>query len=135
MYSHILVPVAYDHDRDEGQPLDIAQRLCREGGKVTFLHVMEEIPGYVIKYMPDNFGDEARESIHADLEQRAAGFPNSEARVIMGHAGRTIVEFAEEHEVNLIVIASHRPGIGDFFLGSTAARVVRHAQCSVHVIR
>ena len=87
MYSHILVPIAYDHDHDEGQPLDIARRLCRDGGKVTFLHVMEEIPGYAINYMPDDFRDEARESIHADLEQRAAGFPNAEARVVMGHAG------------------------------------------------
>ena len=69
------------------------------------------------------------------FEQRAAGFPNAEARVVMGHAGRTIVEFAKEHEVDLIVMNSHRPGIGDYFLGSTAARVVRHAQCSVHVIR
>lgn len=135
MYSHILVPVAYDHDNDQGQPLDIARRLCREGGKVTFLHVMEEIPSYAINYMPDDFRDEARESIHADLAQRAAGFPSAEARVVMGHSGRAIVEFAEEHGVDLIVMNSHRPGIGDFFLGSTAARVVRHAQCSVHVIR
>lgn len=135
MYSHILVPVAYDHDQDEGQLLDVARRLCRDGGKVTFLHVMEEIPSYAISYMPEDFRDEARESIHADLEQRAASFPNADARVVIGHAGRTIVEYAEEHGVDLVVMNSHRPGIGDFFLGSTAARVVRHAKCSVHVIR
>jgi universal stress protein F len=33
------------------------------------------------------------------------------------------------------VIASHRPGIQDYFLGSTASRVVRHANCTVHVMR
>jgi universal stress protein F len=61
MYSHILVPIAYDHDHDEGRPLDIARKLCRDGGKVTFLHVMEEIPGYAINYMPDDFPMPRRE--------------------------------------------------------------------------
>jgi len=39
------------------------------------------------------------------------------------------------HAVDLIVIASHRPGLKDYFLGSTAGRVVRHSPCAVHVIR
>ena len=37
--------------------------------------------------------------------------------------------------VDLIIVASHRPGLQDYFLGSTAAKVVRHAKCSVLVIR
>ena len=56
-------------------------------------------------------------------------------KVVEGHAGRSIVDYAEKNGVDLIVIASHRPGLQDFFLGSTAARVVRHAQCCVHVLR
>jgi nucleotide-binding universal stress UspA family protein len=42
---------------------------------------------------------------------------------------------AEEKGADLIIIASHRPGLKDYFLGSTAAKVVRHAKCSVLVIR
>ncbi|MET0093936.1 MAG: universal stress protein [Sedimenticola sp.] len=30
---------------------------------------------------------------------------------------------------------AHRPGLSDFFLGSTAARIMRYANCSVHVLR
>ncbi|WP_170501927.1 universal stress protein, partial [Ruegeria atlantica] len=37
--------------------------------------------------------------------------------------------------IDCIVLASHKPGMKDFFLGSTAALVVRHARCSVHVLR
>jgi universal stress protein F len=59
----------------------------------------------------------------------------SESKIISGHAGRVIVDYASTNEIDCIIVASHRPGIGDFFLGSTAARVVRHANCSVHVIR
>ena len=36
---------------------------------------------------------------------------------------------------DLIVIGCHAPGVGDFLLGSNAARVVRHAGCSVYVVR
>ena len=52
-----------------------------------------------------------------------------------GHSYDTILEVAKEKDVNLIIIASHRPGLQDYFLGSTAAKVVRHANCSVLVVR
>jgi nucleotide-binding universal stress UspA family protein len=35
----------------------------------------------------------------------------------------------------MTVIASHDPGFVDYFLGSVAARFVRHAHCSVLVAR
>ncbi|MEO0359386.1 MAG: universal stress protein, partial [Pseudomonadota bacterium] len=50
-------------------------------------------------------------------------------------SGRTITDWARDKGADLIVIASHRPTMSDIFLGSTAAWVVRHADCPVHVIR
>jgi nucleotide-binding universal stress UspA family protein len=35
----------------------------------------------------------------------------------------------------LIIIGSHSPSMQDYLLGPNAARVVRHANCSVLVIR
>lgn len=55
--------------------------------------------------------------------------------VVEGHSGRTILDYAEETGSDLIVIASHRPGMGDMLMGSTATQVVRHAKCAVHVLR
>jgi nucleotide-binding universal stress UspA family protein len=55
--------------------------------------------------------------------------------MLKGHIGRTIADYAAEAAVDCIVIGSHRPGLTDYFLGSTAARVVRHAPCAVHVLR
>ena len=46
-----------------------------------------------------------------------------------------VLDTAEWANGDLIVIASHVPRVSDIFLGSTAAWVVRHADCSVHVIR
>ena len=55
--------------------------------------------------------------------------------MIEGHSGRSILDWAEENGPDLIIIASHRPGMQDLLLGSTASQVVRHARCAVHVVR
>ncbi len=55
--------------------------------------------------------------------------------MIWGHSSRTILDQASENSNDCIVMHSHRPSVQDYFLGSTAAHVVRHAGCSLHVIR
>jgi len=135
MYDHVLVPVAYHEERDAQGALDIAQALAAPDARITLIHVMDEIPSYAITYLPEDFRTETRKSIEADLAKRAEQFGNASIAVIEGHAGRAITDYAARHNVDCIVIASHRPGVQDLFLGSTAARVVRHADCSVHVLR
>ena len=46
-----------------------------------------------------------------------------------------ILDVAEELGVDQIILAAHRPSLVDGLLGSNAARVVRHAKCSVQVVR
>ena len=36
---------------------------------------------------------------------------------------------------DLIVVGAHRPELGDYLLGPNAARIVRHADQSVFVVR
>ncbi|MDH3475684.1 MAG: universal stress protein [Rhodospirillales bacterium] len=38
-------------------------------------------------------------------------------------------------KADLIITGSHKPNVSDYLLGSNAARVVRHASCSVFVVR
>ena len=135
MYRNILVPIAFDADHKPNDAIALAQTLSAEGGRITLLHVMDEVPSYAMSYMPAGFRDETRVALARDLTEKAALLENAQGLVIEGHSGRAILEWAEEHDVDCIVIASHRPGISDFFLGSTAARVVRHAPCAVHVMR
>jgi nucleotide-binding universal stress UspA family protein len=42
---------------------------------------------------------------------------------------------AEAWGADLIVVGSHRPVMSDYLLGSNAKTIVRHAQCSVLVVR
>ena len=135
MYSKILVPISFDEDRNAKGAVEIAQALATEDAQITLLHVMEEIPGYAISYMPTDYIAESRKAVQAELDAMAEKLPDGQGVVIAGHSGRTILDWAERHGVDCIVIASHRPGMQDLLLGSTAHQVVRHAPCAVHVLR
>ncbi|MBJ6370828.1 universal stress protein [Sedimentitalea arenosa] len=135
MYHNILVPISFDADRDTSGTLKLAKLLATPDAKITLLHVVEHIPGYAISYMPADYLREAREAIQGQLNDLAAELPNARGVVIEGHSGRSILDWAEENGPDLIIIASHRPGMQDLLLGSTASQVVRHARCAVHVVR
>lgn len=135
MYTNILVPIAFEGDRAITPAITIARRLAAEDATITLLHVMEQLPGYAINYLPAGYRDEAKAALTAELSALAESVPGADFAVIEGHAGRSILAWADAHRVDLIVIASHRPGMQEVLLGSTASRVVRHAACAVHVLR
>lgn len=135
MYKNVLVPVSFEAGRDAHEALEIAQAIRETGGKITILHVLEHLPQYAMDLLPDDHADTARVTVTQKLDPLAKGVADAEIVVIEGHSARTILDYAGRHGVDCIVITSHRPGMQDLVLGSTAARVVRHAQCAVHVIR
>jgi len=135
MYHNILVPISFDVDRDVSAPLKLAKLLATPEAKITLLHVVEHIPGYAISYMPQDYLVEARKAIREELDELSATIPGATGVVIEGHSGRSILDWADTNNPDLIIIASHRPGMQDLLLGSTASQVVRHAACAVHVVR
>lgn len=135
MYHKILVPISFDDDAKIRAAMDVARTLAAEGANIILLHVMEHIPAYAMHYMPPDLTEATRGGILDELEKLADDLPNARGVLVEGHAGRTILDYAAEKKVDCIVIASHRPGMADFLLGSTAAQVVRHADCAVMVLR
>lgn len=135
MYAHILVPVAPDHGAVIANSMKAARALLVPGGKITVLTVIEAIPSYVAQYLPQDQQDKNRAEVEAGLAAEFAGQADVAVQVKVGHAAQTILDVTEDGGHDCVVIASHRPGLQDYFLGSTAARVVRHAQCGVHVLR
>lgn len=135
MYHNILVPISFDSERDVSGPLKLARMLATPDAQITLLHVVEHIPAYAISYMPADYLAEARAAIQKELDALADSLPNGRGLVIEGHSGRSILDWAEVNKPDLIILASHRPGMQDLLLGSTASQVVRHAACAVHVVR
>lgn len=52
-----------------------------------------------------------------------------------GTAYEEILNVAKKIGATMIVLGAHRPSLADYLIGPTAARVVRHAECSVNVMR
>ncbi|MGV6848812.1 MAG: universal stress protein [Marinibacterium sp.] len=135
MYKHILVPLAFDEEHDHQGALLTARALADDDAEFTLIHVMDPIPTYIATQIPAETMAKSRDDAQHQLSVAAKALPGAKTALVAGHAGREIVDYANEHGVDCIVMASRRPGLGHFFLGSTADWVVRHARCSVHVIR
>lgn len=136
MYKKILVPVLLNDSERAGAAVAVARKLLSPSGEITLLNVVEEIPMYVEAYIPQETIETNIDQNRTELEAEAASQGSDvKAKVISGHAGRTILDEAGKMGADCIVISSHRPGLADYFLGSTAGRVVRHATCPVLVLR
>ena len=135
MYQKVLVPVALDHSRSFKAALDVARLLSDDGAVVTVLNVIDKMANNVDEYLPESHSKVRISEVETELKAELGGVLEAKPVVISGRAGSAIVDDAVEYEFECIVITSHRPRLTDYFLGSTAARVVRHAPCSVHVIR
>ena len=135
MYKNILVPVVLGDGENNEISLNAARQLADENASVTILHVREPIPAFVAAEIPEDILVATRREFQEDLQRVATSYPGSKPVLINGHAGRVIVEYADGNDIDCIILASHRPGLQNLLLGSTANRVVHHANCAVHVIR
>ena len=136
MYKNILVPIDTGHVAEGKSIIDLAAQYAADDAKITLLNVVEDIPNWAAVNLPADLIDKSIESVQSELKAivTASGI-KMDVEVRTGHSYNTILDVAEEKNADLIIIASHRPGLQDYFLGSTAAKVVRHASCSVLVVR
>lgn len=136
MYKTILVPIDIAN-ADKGKAMiDVATTHAGKGTQIILLNVVEEIPNWAAAEIPEGILDKSYQTSVEEMNAiaKSSGI-DMEVEVRMGRSYKTILEVADEKAVDLIIIASHRPGLQDYFLGSTAAKVVRHAKCSVLVTR
>lgn len=140
MTAHILVPM----DRSP-----MAKRALEHA--VSMHPDAEFTVLYVIDYIEESYSaralvgtDELRERAEeraADLFEEAAEIADEqgveiETQTAVGDPSREIVAYAEEHDVDQIVIGSHgRSPMSRILLGSVAEKVTRRAPVPVTVVR
>ncbi len=134
MYKKIIVALALDQGHGVAA-LNVARKLLDQGGEIITLHVVEPLPSYIKHYMPENSEEKLLEIIDDDMNDRIGEKQDATRVVLKGNPGQEVTNYAEEVGADCIVIGSHKPELKDYFLGSTASRIVRHASCAVHVIR
>lgn len=127
----------------ENRTLKVAAGIARAFG--ARLDVVTVIPdfgvGEVSSYFPAGFQDTARDTARTALIEHVGQVLGAEANaavrheVAVGKVYAEVLRVAEEAGSDLIVVGSHDPGLRDYLIGSNASRIVRHAPCSVHVVR
>lgn len=139
MIEKILVPLPVESAKNGSEAIAMAAELAKaHKAKIVLLHVVEEMPAYVSVHLPADLRKNAGVAARDDMAvaAKAHGIDASAEIVVReGNPAAGILDFANDAGVDMIVMSSHDPGIADYLLGSVAARVVRHAHCSVLVVR
>ncbi|MEO1540356.1 MAG: universal stress protein [Pseudomonadota bacterium] len=149
MAEKLLVPIDLAHESSWKKALPQAFALAGvTDADVTIMTVVPEVPSgidwrYTIRGETggseeidvDAMLQHARtrlEEVGKEFAPPGAGF---DALARYGTVYEEILNVAEELDVGQIVMAAHRPSLADYLIGPNTARVVRHANCSVQVVR
>jgi nucleotide-binding universal stress UspA family protein len=141
MYQRILLAVDLQGDTTQDRAIETAIELARtHGGQ---LHVMTVVPNFgmsiVGTYFPKDFEKNAfkaaQEQLHAFTAERIPDEIPLRHIITQGTIYERILATATEIDATLIVVGSHRPELKDYLIGPNSARVVRHALCSVLIVR
>ncbi len=138
MFNSIVVAAAlFSKGATSRGLIDKARKMLSPGGTITLVHVLDEIPPYMVAAMTKEQLMNHRKAVREQLESLAAAARGVQVDVDLraGKPSTQILQCAKECNADLIMIASHKPGFSDYFIGSTAARVVRHSPISVLVSR
>jgi nucleotide-binding universal stress UspA family protein len=135
-WKKILVPTDFSHLSD--QAIGIAAALAREsGGTLILLHVEEAPVAYGAGEMYYGIAEPDSAALRKMLEEiRLPTGISVERHLTAGEPAGSIVRFAEENSVDLVVMSTHgRTGLVRLVMGSVAEEVVRRAKCLVLTLK
>lgn len=144
MIRKILVPIDPFETEMAEETIKMAASMSKSNNaEVRFVAVVQDIPQMVKEvistYAPDQYQYKFKKEVRENLERISndSGFDESlcSVRVREGNAYHELIAEAEQWQADMIIVSSHRPGARTYLLGSVAAKIVRHAHCSVTVIR
>lgn len=138
-YHHILVAV--DLTKDSHKVLERAVAIAERnhGAKISLMHTLEPL-GFAyggdipmdLTSIQDQLDDHAKKRL---AEIALSHVSSDNQHVLVGMPDTEIHRFAQENDVDLIVVGSHgRHGFA-LLLGSTSTGVLHGAQCDVLAVR
>jgi nucleotide-binding universal stress UspA family protein len=135
-FKSLLVPI--DFSETSLAALNYAVTLAEEfGAQIRLFHVLES-PGIFSKgdAATAHYAEIMRKRLAQLAGDRIGGRVPVAVQVRIGRAHKLICDTAQKLRCDLVVIGTHGfTGLKHLLLGSTAERVIRHAPCSVLVVR
>jgi universal stress protein F len=140
MFGRILIAVDLAETAPAPKGLTEAVELATaSSGLLRLVNIQPLLPATFMEYVPADFDAEQEKRAGVALQEVVAAVPLPKERVSgavrVGGIYHEILAEATEWRADLIVVGSHRPVVADYLLGSNAKTIVRHALCSVLVVR
>lgn len=128
------VLVAIDHSPFARHAVRYAHRALFGAGHITLLHVWRPPPGIPLQFTGERRNYEA-DRMQNLVESLALDGSRVESLVDVGQPAAQILAHAESAGADLVVVGSHgREGIVENVVGTTADRVLRHADIPVLLV-
>lgn len=141
MFKKILVPVDLGEPEMIQPAVDRALALAAASpdAELRFVNVQPRTAFAILGYAATDLEDQIRIATTHDLSVLTGKLAHPAERlssaVRFGTIYHEILEEAAAWGADLVVICSHRPSMAAYLMGSNAQSVVRHARCSVLVVR
>jgi universal stress protein F len=140
MFNKILVPIDLSEKELSARGVAAAIEIAKtSNAQIRLLAVQPLVPLAFMDYAPPNFDEELRAATEKDLADALAKIDYAKERVssVMRFGGvyPEVLAEAKDWSADLIVVCSHRPTMATYLIGSNAKTIVRHATCSVLVVR
>ncbi len=143
MIKSVLCAVDISQPKVETNVLEVAAQLAAINN--AQLDVVTVVPDFGMSVVGSYFNADHAKTAKADaksalndlVEKTLGAERNQSVRhvILTGSAYEEILKLAKAAGTDLIVIGAHKPDFKDYLLGPNAARVVRHSDCSVYVVR
>ena len=137
MYSNIMIPVDLRHTDHLDKALSVAADIAKlYGAKPHIVGVVQAAPSEVAR-TPAQYAEKLA-AYAADRSQKFGVIFKPHAEI--GHdpsidLDDVLKRAANAIGIDLIVMASHVPGVAEHFFASNAGRLASHAPVSVFVVR
>jgi nucleotide-binding universal stress UspA family protein len=140
MYKRIVLAVDLADPATAPKGLAEALELAKAwGGSLRLVNVQPVVPATFMEYVPADFDAEqtkrAMEALDDVIAKIDLPADRKSGAARAGGIYHELLQEATDFNADLIVVGSHRPVMSDYLLGSNAKTIVRHAQCSVLVVR
>lgn len=132
-YRRLMVPVDMRHRENSAKSIETAAALAASSGGELLLMTAANPLGKHLTDSPES-DEKAFGSWVEELSQR---YGRPITAIFRSHESPewAILQECRERGVDLVVMASHDPRLADHIFGSHASHIVRHAPCSVLVMR
>ncbi len=143
MIGPILCAVDVSNGNDDIPTIKAAQEMATLLGKQ--LDVIAVIPDFGMSSVGSFFKkdhhdymlEEAKNLLNTLAREALGAEANAKLRhvVATGRAYEEVLNLADQTQPSMIVVGSHKADRSHYMLGPNPARIVRHANCSVYVVR